>query len=391
MVERYDVVIAGGAAMGSSLAYHLAADSGFSGRVLVIEKDLTYAKAASALSASSIRQQFSTAINIRVSLHGIDFLRRGRELLAVDGDVPDIAVREKGYLYLATAAGAGILAENHALQIAEGADVVLMTPAELSARFPYVATDDLAAASWGASGEGWFDGYGLTQAFRRKARSLGVAYREAAVAGLAREGRRVVAVTLGDGAVVACGAFVNCAGASGARAVAQLCGFDIPVESRKRSVFQFSCPTPLPDLPLMIDVSGVWVRPEGEGYIGAAVPEQDPHCEDFDVDWAQFEEQVWPALARRIPAFEQIRPGRAWAGHYDLNLFDHNAIVGPMPGLDNAWLAAGFSGHGIQQAPAIGRGLAELIAHGRYRALDLSDFAFDRIAAGRPILERNVI
>lgn len=391
MVERYDVVIAGGAAMGSSLAYHLAADSGFSGRVLVIEKDLTYAKAASALSASSIRQQFSTAINIRVSLHGIDFLRRGRELLAVDGDVPDIAVREKGYLYLATAAGAGILAENHALQIAEGADVVLMTPAELSARFPYVATDDLAAASWGASGEGWFDGYGLTQAFRRKARSLGVAYREAAVAGLAREGRRVVAVTLGDGAVVACGAFVNCAGASGARAVAQLCGFDIPVESRKRSVFQFSCPTPLPDLPLMIDVSGVWVRPEGEGYIGAGVPEHDPHCEDFDVDWAQFEEQVWPALARRIPAFEQIRPGRAWAGHYDLNLFDHNAIVGPMPGLDNAWLAAGFSGHGIQQAPAIGRGLAELIAHGRYRALDLSDFAFDRIAAGRPILERNVI
>jgi glycine/D-amino acid oxidase-like deaminating enzyme len=391
MSESYDVVIAGGAAMGSSLAFHLAADAGFKGRVLVVEKDLTYARAASALSASSIRQQFSTAINILVSLHGIDFLRRGRDILAVDGDAPDLTVREGGYLYLATDAGAHVLRENNALQKQLGADIALMTPAELSARFPYLNVEDLALGSFGLSGEGWFDGYSLTQAFRRKARSLGATYREAAVAGVEREGRRVVAARLDDGTRVACGAFVNCAGASGARWISQMCGFDIPIESRKRSVFQFTCPSPVPDLPLMIDVSGVWVRPEGEGFIGAGVPDDDPHTDDFDVDWAQFDEQLWPALAHRIPAFEQIRPGRAWAGHYDLNLFDHNAIVGRMPGLDNAYLAAGFSGHGIQQSPAVGRGLAELIAHGGYRALDLSDFVFERIAAGRKILEKNVI
>ena len=157
-------------------------------------------------------------------------------------------------------------------------------------------------------------------------------------------------------------------------------------------MFQFACSSPIPDLPLTIDVTGVWLRPEGEGFIGAAVPEHDPDAPlDFEPDWAQFEEQVWPALAHRIPAMESLKPGRAWAGHYDLNLFDHNAIVGRMPGLANAYLAAGFSGHGIQQAPAVGRGLAELIVEGAYRSLDLSDFAFERIAGWRPFLKKTVI
>jgi FAD-dependent oxidoreductase domain-containing protein 1 len=135
------------------------------------------------------------------------------------------------------------------------------------------------------------------------------------------------------------------------------------------------------------------VRTEGDSYVcGISPPEaQDPDSDDFDVEWAQFEEMIWPALAHRIPAFENIRPGRAWAGHYDLNVFDHNAIVGRAPGLDNAYVAAGFSGHGIQQSPAVGRGLAELVANGAYATLDLSDFAYERIAAGRPLLERNVI
>lgn len=391
MAETYDVVIAGGAAMGSSTAFHLSADPGFSGRVLVVEKDFTYRKAASALSGSSIRQQFSTAINIRASLFGIEFLRNGPDILAVDGEKADIRVRENGYLYLASEAGAGVLAENHALQIAEGADIVLMGPDEMKRRFPFLETGDLAAASWGRSREGWFDGYSLTQAFRKKARSLGVSYREAMVVDVAREKGRVVSVTLDNGETIGCGAFVNCAGVSGARQIAQTCGFDIPIESRKRSVFRFTCPTHLPDMPLVIDVTGVWVRPEGDGYIAGGVPENDPHVEDFEVDWPQFDEIVWPSLAARIPAFEQIRPGGAWAGHYDLNLFDHNAIVGRMPGLDNGFFAAGFSGHGIQQSPAIGRGLAELIAQGRYTTLDLTEFAFERIAAGRKILEKNVI
>lgn len=394
MDETFDVVIAGGAVTGSSTAYHLAALHGMGARVLVLDKDMTYSKAASALSASSIRQQFSSAVNIRVSMYGIDFLRKAREILAVDGDTPDIAVREKGYLYLATQAGAKILAENHVLQEQEGADILLMDVAELKRRFPMVETDDLAAASWGRTGEGWFDGYSLMQAFRRKARSLGVTYRQATVTGLVKAGDRITHVELSDGSRIACGAFLDAGGASGARAMARLAGFDIPVEARKRSVFSFTAREAMPDLPLTIDISGVWLRPEGEGFIAGCAPpeEQDPDApDDFDVAWDQFEEIIWPALATRFKLFEELRPGRAWAGHYDLNLFDHNAIVGRMPGYANAFIAAGFSGHGLQQSPAVGRGLAELITQGRYTTLDLSDFAFERIAAGRKILEKNVI
>jgi glycine/D-amino acid oxidase-like deaminating enzyme len=398
MPESYDVVIVGGAAMGSSVAYHLLADPAFRGRVLVIEKDPTYRRSASALSAASIRQQFSTAVNIRISLHGIRFLRAIGDILAVEGDRPDVSLREGGYLYLATEAGAPVLAENQALQAAEGADIALMDGAALKARFPWLCTDDLACGAWGRSGEGWFDGWGLLQAFRRKARALGAEYREGRVAALEREGARIAAVVLADGTRVPCGAVVNCAGAGG-REIAAMAGIDLPVHPKRRSVFAFSCPERIAGAPLLIDTTGVWCRPEGEDFIGGVSPgpgEDDPDWRDDDpatqeVDWSLFEERVWPALAHRVPAFERVRPGRAWAGPYDMNLLDHNAVVGPAGDPENFFLCNGFSGHGLQQSPAVGRGLAELVVHGRYLTLDLADLSFTRIAANRPLLERNVI
>ena len=398
MAEAFDVVIAGGAAMGSSVAYHLLEEPGFSGRVLVLDRDPSYRRSASALSAASIRHQFSTAVNIRISLHGIAFLRAIADRLAVGSERPDVGLREAGYLYCATAAGAGILAENHALQQAEGADILLMGPEALAARFPWLRTDDLACAAWGRSGEGWFDGWSLLQALRAKARALGAECRAGEVVAVEREGGRVTAVRLRDGARVACGALVNCAG-SGGPALAQAAGIEIPVRPKRRYVFTFTCPEPIPDAPLVIDTGGAWFRPEGEGFIGSIAPapgDPDPDWDDDDpttqeVDWPVFEERVWPALAHRVPAFEAIRPGRAWAGPYDMCLFDHNAIVGPAPGFENLYLCNGFSGHGLQQAPAVGRGIAELIVHGRYATLDLSELGYDRIAARRPLLERNVI
>jgi FAD-dependent oxidoreductase domain-containing protein 1 len=393
MSETFDVIIGGGAVMGSSTAYHLAAHPGFSGRILVVEKDATYQRAASSLSLSSIRQQFSSRINIKVGLYGASFLRRARDVLAVDGVEPDLSFRENGYLYLASQAGAPILAENNVIQRAEGADIVLLDPAALAERFPFLNVDDIAMGAWGRTNEGWFDGYTLMQGFRRKARSLGVVYREDAIVGLEREGARVVAARLGSGERVACGAFVNTAGASGAAKLAAMLGVDIPVHARKRSVFVFSAKERIERCPLVIDTTGVYVRTEGENYVcGVSPPESDdPDCDDFDVVWQHFDEIIWPALANRIPAFESLRPGRAWAGHYDLNTFDHNAIVGRLGPFENAYLAAGFSGHGIQQSPAVGRGLAELIVEGRYATLDLAPFAFERVTANRPLLERNVI
>jgi len=401
MSEICDVAIVGGAAMGSALAYHLTADPAFKGRVIVIEKDPSYRRSATALSAASIRQQFSSAINIQISLYGIRFLREIAERLAVEDDLPEIGLKEGGYLFLAgDAAGAAILRENLALQKSLGADIALLGPDELGRRFPWLRTDDLAAGALGLSGEGWFDGWALLQAFRKKARAQGAVYREGRVVALEKNGvGRIVGLRLSDGARISCAALANCAGASGGREIAALAGIDIPVFARKRFVFSFAAEDKraAKDAPLLIDPSGVYFRPEGAGFIGGASPaededipwdEADPALED--VDHRFFEERVWPVLAGRVPAFERIKPGRAWAGPYDVCTLDHNAIIGESP-IANFLLCNGFSGHGLQQAPAIGRALAELIVHGAYKTLDLSPLGFERVAAGRPLRERNVV
>lgn len=390
-MSSYDVVIVGGAVHGASAAYHLAA-SGFGGRVLLVEKDPSFRYAATALSAGSIRQQFSTAVNIEISLFGIEFLRSAGDRLAVEDDRPEIALREGGYLFLATAAGAPTLRRNHALQTGLGADVLHLDRPALAERFPYIATEGIAAGCWGRSGEGWFDGYALMQALRRKARALGVEMLAGDVAAINHAGGRVTGIRLADGSSVDAGIAIVTAG-PGTPALLGPLGIRLPVEARKRFVFSFACRAPLPHFPLLIDPSGVYVRPEGELYISGSSPppEKEPQATDFEVDYTFFEETIWPVLAARVPAFEAIRPGRAWAGHYDLNFFDHNAIVGPLPGIANLVVATGFSGHGLQQAPAVGRGLAELVTHQRYTTLDLSPLGYDRVVTGRPLREENVV
>ncbi|MCU0885569.1 MAG: FAD-binding oxidoreductase [Beijerinckiaceae bacterium] len=398
-----DVVIVGGAAIGSSVAYHLMAEPGFRGSVVVIEKDPTYRLSASALSAASIRQQFSSPVNIRISLHGIAFLRRIAEHLAVDDDAPQIGLKEGGYLYLASEAGADTLRRLNAMQRAEGADIALLEKDALATRFPWLHLDDIACGNFGRSGEGWFDGWGLLRAFARKAKALGVTTITGEVASYELMQNRIQAVLLKDGRRIPCGHVVNAAGSNGAR-LAATAGVIIPVMPKKRYVFTFTCKGDVPDCPLLIDTSGVYCRPEGhrtaQGQMficGASPPaDADPDWDEADkgvadVDWSFFEETVWPALAARVPAFEEIRTGTAWAGPYDMNMLDANAIVGPAHAVPNLLLANGFSGHGLQQSPAIGRGLAEWIAHGRYTTLDLGDLGHGRIVQGRPLLEANVI
>jgi FAD-dependent oxidoreductase domain-containing protein 1 len=389
-MKSYDVTIVGGAAHGASAAYHLAAEPGFAGRILLIERDPTFARAATALSAGGIRQQFSCAVNVALSLYGIDFLRRSGDLLAVDGDRPDIGLVEGGYLFLASEAGVDTLRRNHALQTSLGADIAFLEHAALAARCPWLSTDGLAAGCLGESGEGWFDGYALAQALRRKARARGVELLTAEVARIADDNT----VELADGSRIAAGTVIVAAGTATPRLLAPL-GIALPVEARKRFVFSFACRAALPRLPLTIDPSGVYFRSEGDIFIGGASPPEaaDPPATaaDFDVDHAFFEETVWPVLAARIPAFEAIRPGRAWAGHYDYNAFDQNAIVGALPGRPGLLVATGFSGHGLQQSPGVGRGLAELVVHGRYTSLDLGALRYDRIPAGQPLVEANVV
>jgi glycine/D-amino acid oxidase-like deaminating enzyme len=392
MAATFDVVIVGGAVHGASAAWHLAADPGFDGTVLLVEKDATFRTAATALSSGGIRQQFSTPVNVAISLHGIDFLRHAGDLLEVDGDRPDVGLIEGGYLFLASQAGAETLKRNQAVQAGLGADILHLDAAALGVRFPWLATDGIVAGSLGRTGEGWFDGYALMQALRRKARAVGVEFWAGEVAAVERTGDRVTGIRLADGASIAAGTVILAAGTATAR-LAATAGVVLPVEARKRMVFTFACRERLEDVPLLIDPSGVYVRPEGDLYICGASPppERDPPATDFEVDHGFFEATIWPVLAARIPAFAAIRPGRAWAGHYDFNSFDQNAILGPAPGVGGLLVATGFSGHGLQQAPAVGRGLAEFVVHGRYTSLDLSPLGYDRIAEGRPLVEENVV
>jgi glycine/D-amino acid oxidase-like deaminating enzyme len=157
----------------------------------------------------------------------------------------------------------------------------------------------------------------------------------------------------------------------------------------------FSCRTPLPGgMPLVADPSGLWFRPEGALYLAGTSPlPGEPDEDDLPLDAAaeSFEDKVWPLLAQRVPAFEAVRSSGAWAGYYEVNTFDHNGIVGPHPEVDNLLFANGFSGHGLQHAPGIGRGLAEWIALGRYETLDLAPLGYDRLLAGTPYPEINVI
>ena len=394
-IETFDVVIAGGAVVGSSAAYHLASHAGFGGRVLVLERDSSYRDCATTRSVASIRHQFSTPENIQLSMAGTQFLRTAESVLAVDGVAPGLSFTESGYLFLASDAKRQVLQHNHQVQRREGADVELLPAAELAVRFPWLRTDDLALGSWGRSGEGWLDAHALLHGFRRKAQSLGVVYRQATVASFERTGSRVTSLRLADGTRIGCGWAINAAG-TGAAALASTAGIELPVRGRKRCVFHFRSPARLQGCGLVIDPTGVYFRPEGQGFIGGVAPHagRDPDITDladFEVDHDLFADVVWPALAHRVPGFEALRVLSSWAGHYDVNLFDANVIVGPHPEVGNLLFANGFSGHGLQQSPAVGRALAEWICDGGWRSLDLSALGWQRVIDARPLLEQAVV
>ncbi|MBG0510808.1 FAD-binding oxidoreductase [Agrobacterium sp. MOPV5] len=401
MKDAYDVVIVGGAVIGSAVAYYLAANPDFKGSILVVERDPTYLTASTSLSSSSIRTQFSNPINVRISQYGSEVIRNFGEMMQVGDDKPDLGFHSGGYLFLAsTPEQVEILRENHLAQKACGADVVLWNRDELGEAFPHLNVVDIELASYGRSGEGWFNNTGLMYGFKNKARSLGAEYVTGEVVGIGREGDTVTQITLKSGAVVKAGTIVN---ASGPRAAltARMAGLHIPVEPRKRTLFVFDC-AKTPEgtaavnqgrLPLMIDPSGVFCRPEGRFFLSGCPPIEDPAADwdDFEPRYEEFEEIIWPALAERSAAFEAIKVVNQWAGHYDFNTLDHNLVVGRHPQVRNFIFANGFSGHGLQQGSATGRGVSELIVYGEYRTLDLTEVGFERIVENRPFLEKAVI
>ena len=391
MHSQYDVVIIGGGVTGCSTALFLAREPGFDGTVLVVERDPTYENAPSAKASGGFRQQFSTPENIRLGLFGVHFLKHLDEYLSIDGETPDVGFRENGYLLLAAESMLPAMLQNNAVQRELGADVHFRTPHELRARYPWLDADGIAGGFLSDSNEGYLDPYSLLQAYRRKARSLGVDFVRDEAVSVQRDGARITGVTLAEGGGIACGIAVNAAGAGGAAEICAILGIELPVESRKRCTFVFECREPIGPTPLTITEIGIGFRSEGKGFISNITPppERDPVTKDVEIDHGLFDELVWPGLAARVPAFEAIKLTGAWCCHYDYNTLDENLIIGRTPAYENFYLAAGFSGHGLQQSPAVGRALCELINFGEYRAIDLSRFGYERVLTGEAIRETN--
>jgi glycine/D-amino acid oxidase-like deaminating enzyme len=394
--SAYDVVIVGGAAVGSSTAYWLSQALGARASILVVERDSSYEFSSTALSTSAIRQQYSNPINVKISQFGIEVIRRFPQRMSVffkDEPAPDLGFREHGYLYCCSPDGVEAARARVDLQRSLGAHTVFLEPGPLKDRFPWLNVEDLGGGAWGSRDEGWFDSMGLLNGFRRGARASGVEYMDNAVIGLDLAHDRVTAVRLVTGEVIPCGALVNAAGPR-ARQVAAMAGLSIPVEPRKRHSFVFSSATPIPGrMPNVIDLSGTFVRPEGELFLTGNTPLNDgpANYDDFETDHSEFDERIWPSLWQRIPAFEALKVQQSWTGHYEYNTLDHNGIVGFHPDVTNFMFANGFSGHGLQQSPAVGRAVSELIVHGAFQTLDLSPFAYERIPRNEPFLEEAVI
>uniref|UniRef100_A0A667YJW0 FAD-dependent oxidoreductase domain-containing protein 1 n=1 Tax=Myripristis murdjan TaxID=586833 RepID=A0A667YJW0_9TELE len=425
--ERADIVIVGGGVVGWSIAYWLKKKEMVRGgvRVVVVERDPTYSRASTVLSAGGIRQQFSLPENIHLSLASADFMRNINEHLGVLNEDPvDLQFNHSGYLFLASENVAHIMEENYSTQRYAGAKVSLLSPTQLKEKFPWISTDGVALASYGLENEGWFDPWSLLNAFRRKAMSMGVIQCIGEVTGFKYttnimttvDGEQVdfkrikqVRVQMPNSLEyqpVECAIVVNAAGAHSGKLAEMMgigfgpkdtiAGIPLPVEPRKRYIYVVHCPDgPGLDTPFLIDYSGIYVRREGLGgnYIAGTSPEEEeePDTTNMEVDHQFFEEKVWPYLAHRVPAFEKLKVTSAWAGFYDYNTFDQNGIIGMHPLVNNVYFATGFSGHGLQHSPAVGRAVAELILDGNFKTLDLSAFGFRRIMAQEPMLERNIV
>ena len=392
----YDVIIIGGAIMGSSTAWFLTDNPDFDGSVLVVERDPTYEKCSTAHTNSCMRQQFSEKLNVQISQFAADFVKNLRERIG-DDRVPEQVIQSYGYMYLADNEDfAATLRENQKVQLDAGAETQLLTPDEIKARYPFYDVDDIVLGSINLKDEGYWDGGTVFDWWRRSARERGVEYVSNEVVAMTKNsgGTGVESVTLASGEVISCGQVVN---ASGPRAnrTARMAGLEIPVEPRKRFTWIFSAEQPLDqELPLTIDPSGVHCRQDGpKTYLAGCPADPDPAVDfdDFAMDFNRWESHVWPILATRIPQFEAIKVVTEWAGHYAYNTFDHNAILGPHTEVENFIFLNGFSGHGLQQSPAMGRGTAEWLTYGEFRALDLSPFKYERIPANRPMIEKAVI
>ena len=400
-MQQTDILIIGGGAIGSAAAYFLRRAPNAPG-VVVVEPDPTYEFASTPRATGGVRRLFSCPENIQMSVASMDFFKHWHEHVAVDDGVgnaaPDLGWKEGGYLFVVDERAATIVEQNAVRQRAHGVEVHLLDHNDLARRFPSIRNDDLTLAAW-TPGDGWLDPNAVLQGFRKKAQHLGAVYLQDRVTGILAQGSanpqsqrgRVSHVQLESGDTLKVGTVINAAGAW-VGDVCALLGMPLPVVPMRRFEHYVEIEATLEPLPLIKDLDRLVCRPEGRGYSVGLVNSSEPPGYIFDTDPAYFESVVWPALAWRLPAFEALKLKSEWSGLYDENQLDGNMILGNWAGeIENFYVAAGFSGHGLMHAPAVGRALAELILEGGYRTLDLARMDYRRVQSGEAVREEGII
>lgn len=387
--DLYDVIIIGGGIMGSSTAYNLITSDNRL-KVGVIEMDPTYAHASSTLSMANIRIQFSLKENIQISLYAFEVLERFEEEMSIDDEKPSISYHREGNLFLVDNLNRGIAEEALALQKSLGCKVEWWSPEQIKEHYPLYDPADCVGGTFGPD-DGHLDAYSVLMAYRAKARVLGAEFLKDEVIEIVTSGNAVTGVKLASGSALSSKIVINCAGAWATKVV-KTAGVDLPVAPTKRQIFTLDTAIkPEGPLPLTILPSGLYFRTEtGNLILLGKSMDEDPVGFDFMWDDKRFMEILWPELAEFAPSFDTLKLVRGWAGLYAVNTLDENAILGEWPEIKGLFLANGFSGHGLQQAPAVGRYLSELIT-GNTLSLDLSVFRPERILENRPLAEKGIV
>jgi len=304
--------------------------------------------------------------------------------------VPKIYFHRDGNLFLVGEQNLEAARRAYDLQRSLGCRVEWWSPAEIKAHYPLYETANFVGGTFGPD-DGHFDAYAALMAYKAKARSQGVHYLTGEVVKIRTAAGHAEGVDLGSGETLVGGCVVNCGGAWAAQ-IAETAGVKLPVIPVKRQVFALDTAVkPNGPLPLTVLLSGLYFRTETGGLIllGKSM-EEDPAGFNFSWDSQRFMEILWPELAEFVPAWDRLKLVRGWAGLYDVNTLDHNAIIGEWPEISGLYLATGFSGHGLQQGPAVGRYLAEIILNHPV-SLDLSLFSPQRILQNRPLSEDGIV
>ena len=377
MEKTADVVIIGGGVVGVSIAYYLALKR--AGKIILLEKG-QLGEGSTSRCVGGIRTQFSTEINIRFSLESLKRFEKFEEEFGVNPEF-----RRIGYLFLATTEKEmQVFQENVKLQKKYGIPVELLNRDEIRRRWPYLRMDDILGGTFCP-----WDGYAgpseVLSGFAAGAKRAGVKIYEGTEAkGILLKGSRVNGVKLRE-EEISTPIIVNAAGPF-AGSIGEMAGIEIPVKPLRRQVF-VTAPFRLTDLPIPLTIDfhrGWYFRQEVDGFLLSG-PLDPQSSFNTNIDYEAMAEASENAIYR-VPALEKARIARGWAGLYEISP-DNHAILGKVPGVDGLILANGFSGHGFQHSPAVGRVIAELIVEGKSKTIDISPLSIERFEKGELILE----